>query len=1099
MSLWLVARVLLVAGRFVARTEDSKLLDTFSTLLISRFEEQSRARLLDEPFEDIKSNVRVQSEYPKEALESAKSKLEQLFADRTKALQKLTRAAEGSARFYTTYDDSQFSIPQDESVCAKFEQLLNDSDVREASNSAARTSGVHVNIESYRCDPKVIRDFSWTGAESVEKTMAENKREDETMRHQFIGTYSGVTRMYPRRYWRVEPAPITIDLFDPKFRPWFVNAESAPKDIVFLIDYSGSVKGPTMHLIKITMMYILSTLSPNDYFFGVYFNSFFAPVLPCANGTFLPATTSNKKIFFERLGEIEEKDQAHVTPPLKFSLDALRGNLNSTDSIFNNYRSGGHKILMLFTDGLDEWPHAILDQEMKHKDGDVIRMFGFSMGYGTGQLPLLHWMACRTFARYSVIDSIMDVKPQSRAFLDHLSVALGRSLEGTPIEARRISWTNLYMEAQGLGPTITISLPIVTKPDGIWAGQRVAGIAGVDIALAELTERLPKGEQLYGIIVDNNGIIVHHPKLVLPTTEVHAVRRSACYDASQVRFRAGAGLRVKLNYRFIDVQYGFSDQRVYRLVGLIDSIPTIDLLELEGNSTAVNRLRNGIITSTCGDEPILDGEREFYCANLKGSPYSVVIVNSVKRETLVYTEKVTTLDTASNPFVTYYLSSRSICDWKLDPLPATSRFDALQGVACEEDRSLPYALTNALKKWAESWPQYDGTANFSCEDLPLPAEFPKQYFINAFVHTRSQIEAFFPSCAKSYMKEVITKFDEERADKENSTGLLQFSVRNDVIVAYRSITDRYDNRLAVVGVQWRMPYANALFLNWTRSSKQWSDCKKMDCLIITRSGFVLASSTNRIPGPLARFDPQLFASLEENNLVTITTWVDAQAECMASRAAPWASPAPGRVNPIQALVNTVATLLGKTFWIDLYYLMTSFVAGQPSMSGGICRFQRIKPVERRHISAEKEAYDRVMAMYPECEFDNPRLDYFVRCFLRHTNYKMTLNISKQIQLTDMKCARYARVYPVPGTTLTLIRADRACPGYRSKKKYHVQPEILEGCEKVTYFDKRPPTRYNTSVDPNEEPTAECLITDSTSATNPGMIQLLVILVLKFTT
>ncbi|KHJ86895.1 VWA protein [Oesophagostomum dentatum] len=90
--------------------------------------------------------------------------------------QKLTRSAEGSARFYTTYDDSKFNIPQDESVCAKFEQLLNDSDVRVASNSAARLSGVHVNIESYRCDPKVIRDFSWTGAESVEKAMTENKR-----------------------------------------------------------------------------------------------------------------------------------------------------------------------------------------------------------------------------------------------------------------------------------------------------------------------------------------------------------------------------------------------------------------------------------------------------------------------------------------------------------------------------------------------------------------------------------------------------------------------------------------------------------------------------------------------------------------------------------------------------------------------------------------------------------------------------------------------------------------------------------------------------------------------------------------------------------
>lgn len=158
-------------------------------------------------------------------------------------------------------------------------------------------------------------------------------------------------------------------------------------------------------------------------------------------------------------------------------------NLNSSDSVFPNYRSGGHKLLMLFTDGLDEWPHAVIDEELRNRNGDVvrlgrcppksdfpqalipttplqIRMFGFSMGYGTGQLPLLHWMACRTFAKYSgelsfrrnflpnaylsrttsVIDSIMDVKPQSRSFLDHLSVALGRSLENTPIEARRISW-----------------------------------------------------------------------------------------------------------------------------------------------------------------------------------------------------------------------------------------------------------------------------------------------------------------------------------------------------------------------------------------------------------------------------------------------------------------------------------------------------------------------------------------------------------------------------------------------------------------------------------------------------------------------------------
>ncbi|KAK6023494.1 hypothetical protein OSTOST_10720, partial [Ostertagia ostertagi] len=288
---------------------------------------------------------------------------------------KLTRTAEGSARFYPAFDDSQFSTPRDESVCAKFEQLLNESDVREASNSAAQTSGVH----------DVIGELS---------------------RPRLLSTCS-------------------IRNFD----HGLFNTESAPKDIVFLIDFSGSVKGPTMHLIKVTMMYILSTLSPNDYFFWCIFQ------FRLCSDSFM----CQWDIFFERLGELEEKDQAHVSAPLRFSLDALRGDLNSTNSVFPNYRSGGHKLLMLFTDGLDEWPHAVMDEELHNRHGDVIRMFGFSMGYGTGQLPLLHWIACRTFAKYSIIDSIMDVKPQSRSYLDHLSAALGRSLETTPIEARRIS------------------------------------------------------------------------------------------------------------------------------------------------------------------------------------------------------------------------------------------------------------------------------------------------------------------------------------------------------------------------------------------------------------------------------------------------------------------------------------------------------------------------------------------------------------------------------------------------------------------------------------------------------------------------------------
>ncbi|VDP46036.1 unnamed protein product [Heligmosomoides polygyrus] len=129
-------------------------------------------------------------------------------------------------------------------------------------------------------------------------------------------------------------------------------------------------------------------------------------------------------------------------------------------------------------------------------------------------------------------------------------------------------------------------------------------------------------------------------------------------------------------------------------------------LELEGNSTGVHQLRHGVITSTCDAKVIHDGDRQFYCENLKGSPFSVIIVSNRDRQTLTYLDKSPGLDISNNPFVTYYLSSRSICGWKLDPLSPWSRFGALPNVECEDDLRLPYALTDALKGWADSWPHY---------------------------------------------------------------------------------------------------------------------------------------------------------------------------------------------------------------------------------------------------------------------------------------------------------------------------------------------------------------------------------------------------------
>ncbi|CAI4233000.1 unnamed protein product [Auanema sp. JU1783] len=1010
-------------------------LEGFSKLLIEQFELQSRVALVDEELQSLREEVEIKNEDPVSLLDTAKNGLEKVFNTRIEVLQDLVNAAEAAAQEYIhDTPEMEFHTPLDEISCENEIRRMNESDVRIPANRGRSKSGTHVNIESYQCDARVRRDFAWTGSRVVEDVMRKNKDKYPEMGHQFIGTYSGLTRMYPWRHWETEPSQITIDLYDPKFRPWFVNAETTPKDIIFLIDYSGSVKGPTMHLIKITMMYVMSTLTPNDHFYGVYFNSHFGPILNCHNTTFIPATTANKRVFFERLGQLEERDQAHLEAPLKFSLDVLRDNLETNSSLFINSRSGGHKLIMLFTDGVDEWPSEALEEEISIRGEDPVRIFGFSMGYGTGQLPLLNYLACKTFASYSVVDSIMDVKPQSRSFLDFLSEEHSRYLKNIPVNERQISWTNLYMEAQGMGPSITLSLPVLNKKRNlIWSNHGMAGVAGLDISLAEITKFLPTGEKVYGYVVDHNGILLYHRNLILPKTEVHCIRRSACYDASQVRSKAGSGLRV---------QYGFSDQRVYRLVGLIDSIPTIDMFELEGSSEAMKKLRSLVLKHSCSGDKILDGNREFYCESVSNTPFTVVIVNTLDQDTLTLSSAISKFLVGQSPLVSYFLSKRDICNWMLDRISPELRFSALLELDCLQDLSLTKGLVNSVHKWASSWPSREITSNTSCEEISLPVGFDSRFFINSFVHSRAQISTFFPRCSALTMKAVTAKFDKERYIKDPSSNL-QMTIRNNIILAYKSLTDQNQNRLAVVGVQWKPDYVDSLFRNWTSSKMDWlAKCKRKDCLIVTRSGFVVASSTRKRLNHLAVFDPQLFSTLVDHNLVNVTISYDAQGECPVKKVAPWSSSSNSHRGVFRTFLDLVVLFVKKTFWFDVFFMSkNSRVVAQPSMSGGICRFQRIKPIER--------------------------------CILRNVHYSLSLNISKQMQLSNLKCSRYARLFSIANTHLTLVEVDRSCPGFRgAKRNYPVEPEKMESCDKIGNFEGRKPKPYNISISQLDF-TAEC--------------------------
>lgn len=80
------------------------------------------------------------------------------------------------------------------------------------------------------------------------------------------------------------------------------------------------MKGQTLHLTKMLILYLLTTLTPNDHFNAVWYNSRRELLMrDCAGDSFLPATTRNKRLFRRLMERVEERDQASLPPAVNLS------------------------------------------------------------------------------------------------------------------------------------------------------------------------------------------------------------------------------------------------------------------------------------------------------------------------------------------------------------------------------------------------------------------------------------------------------------------------------------------------------------------------------------------------------------------------------------------------------------------------------------------------------------------------------------------------------------------------------------------------------------------------------------------------------------
>uniref|UniRef100_A0A674C9I5 Calcium voltage-gated channel auxiliary subunit alpha2delta 1 n=1 Tax=Salmo trutta TaxID=8032 RepID=A0A674C9I5_SALTR len=461
----------------------------------------SAGKSLTQIFLDNKNLYTVESNDAEELVARAARNIEQLLLKRAAALEVRHRTLATAAENFQMehqWEDEYLEVNHTEGRKNRIRPAFKEDPLFKRFTSDNDTA-VHIPTDIYDGSTIVLNELNWT--EALEDVFKKNREDDPTLLWQVFGSATGLARYYPASPWMdARKTPSKIDLYDVRRRPWYIQGAASPKDMLILVDASGSVSGLTLKLIKTSVSEMLETLSDDDYVNVVYFNT-------RVNNTacfdhLVQANVRNKKILKDAIQNISAKGITNYTKGFEFAFEQLYA-----------VRANCNKIIMLFTDGGEERASAILQEYNSDKK---VRIFTFSVGQHNYDKGPVQWMACANKGYFYEIPSIGAIRINTQEYLD----VLGRPMVLADQLAKQVQWTNVYLDALELGLVITGTLPVFNKTKykdelGI-ENQLILGVMGIDVSLDDIKKLTPRytiGPNGYYFAIDPNGYVLLHPNL----------------------------------------------------------------------------------------------------------------------------------------------------------------------------------------------------------------------------------------------------------------------------------------------------------------------------------------------------------------------------------------------------------------------------------------------------------------------------------------------------------------------------------------------------------------------------------------------------------
>uniref|UniRef100_A0A6I8P049 Calcium voltage-gated channel auxiliary subunit alpha2delta 4 n=1 Tax=Ornithorhynchus anatinus TaxID=9258 RepID=A0A6I8P049_ORNAN len=342
-------------------------------------------------------------------------------------------------------------------------------------------SNVQLPTNVYNKDPNILNGVYMS--EALNPVFVENFQRDPTLTWQYFGSSTGFFRLYPGIKWT--PDQRGVISFDCRNRGWYIQAATSPKDIVIVVDVSGSMKGLQMTIAKHTVATILDTLGENDFVNIIAYSDYVHYLEPCFQGILVQADRDNREHFKQLLDELQAKGVGSVSKALREAFTVLQQVRDAGQGALCN------QAIMLITDGAVDGYESIF--EKYNWPGRKVRVFTYLIGREVSFAANVKWIACNNKGYYTQISTLADVQENVMEYLHVLSRPMVINHD------HDIIWTEAYMDstlfasqAQSLLLMTTVAMPVFSKKNETRSHGILLGVVGSDVPLRELLKLAPR-------------------------------------------------------------------------------------------------------------------------------------------------------------------------------------------------------------------------------------------------------------------------------------------------------------------------------------------------------------------------------------------------------------------------------------------------------------------------------------------------------------------------------------------------------------------------------------------------------------------------------